>query len=99
MRDSLSEMKSLVSVLEGIETADDAKAAKSKIEKIAKRMKAIKTRMDKLGDPDAELEKKLKEKYESQMLEIMPKMMKAMMGMKPEVAQELGSAMKDMPKM
>lgn len=94
MRDSISEMKRLVTVLEGIKSEADAKAAKGKIEGIAKRMKAIEKRMEKLGDPSPEIEARLKEKYEGQMKELMPKLMAAMFSAKsPEIAKILESSM------
>lgn len=98
-RDSIAQMKKLVNVLEGIKTVEDAKAAKGQLESIAKNMKALKTRMDKLGDPSPELEKKLKEKYEDDLKELMPKMLGVMMTMKPEIQKELETSMSDvMPK-
>lgn len=98
-RDSIAQMKKLVNVLEGIKTVEDAKAAKGQLESIAKNMKALKTRADKLGDPSPELEKKLKEKYEDDLKELMPKMLGVMMTMKPEIQKELETSMSDvMPK-
>ena len=99
MRSSIAEMKNMIGVLEGISTAEDAKKAKSKLENIGKRMKSLEARAKKLGEPSKELEAKLKEKYEGQLNELMPKMMKVMFGMKPEVAAELQTVMQDMPNM
>ena len=97
-RDSIAQMKKMVTVLENVKTVDDAKAAKPKLEAIAKSMKSIEARMKKLGDPSPELEKKLKEKFEGELKELMPKMLGVMLGMPADGEKELQASMKDMPK-
>lgn len=96
--DSISQLRSLVNVLEGIETVEDAKNAKAKLESIAKNMKSVKTRMDKIGSPSSDEDKKLKEKFEKEFVSAMTKIRESMAKMTPEIQKELDSAMKEMPK-
>lgn len=91
--DMISEMKNLVAVLENLKSPEDVEAAKPKIKKIAERLKAIKKRADKIGDPSEEVQKKLEEKFKKEMAEMGPKLMAAMLTMPEDVRKEVDDAM------
>ena len=97
VQDYLTEMESMVKVLEGIETAEDAEKAKSKLETIGAKIKTIISRKEKLGAPGQDLEKKLKEKYLKQHHEIVVKQLDAMMEIPIRVRMIVQTVTKDIP--
>jgi len=97
VRDYLTELESMVKVLEGIETAEDAEKAKSKLETIGGKIKTIISRKEKLGDPGQALEKTLKEKYVKQHHEIVEKLLDAMMEIPIRVRMIVQTVTKDIP--
>ena len=66
LNDQLQAMQELNGILKDVSDVDTATEKKPEIEKVATKMKGIKARADKLGKPDPETEKALKEKYEKQ---------------------------------
>ena len=99
VRDYLTELESMVKVLEGIETAEDAEKAKRKLETIGGKIKTIISRKEKLGDPGQALEKKLKEKYVKQHHEIVEKQLDAMMEIPIRVRMIVQTVTKDIPQL
>lgn len=79
VKDTLSTMEEVVKVLEGVKDEASAKTAATKLEALGEEMKKMKEVHDKLGKPDAETEKKLKEKYEKRLSEVSQKLMQEMM--------------------
>ena len=87
----------MTEIIEGVTDESSADAAIGKLEKISKKMGDIKTRVEKLGDPDEATKKELAE-YESKMKEALGRLMKVSMGMalKPygeKVMKAMGDAM------
>ena len=74
--DMSAAMKEMGVVLDGIESVDDAKAAVSDIESLAAKMNAISARANALGDPPADVEKKLQAKAMEMMGPMMATAMK-----------------------
>ena len=66
MEDSITKLKA--SVLETVKDESSAQAAKPKLQAIDADMKEIKAKADKLPKPTAEEEKRLKEKYQPQIM-------------------------------
>jgi len=98
-RDSIRVTKQFVTVLKGIENAEDAKAAKSKLESIGKKMAAIQERMKKLDDPTPEQQKQLEKKYGEEMKEVMGELVGVMFKtMDPEISAEIGPVMEQFSK-
>ena len=93
----ISTFDEMTEIIEGVTDESSADAAIGKLEKISKKMEDIKTRVEKLGDPDEATKKELAE-YESKMKEALGRLMKASMGMafKPygeKVMKAMGAAM------
>ncbi len=99
MKDMVSVMNRMADTLATVKDKATAEAAKEKLKGITEEMKAIKTRMDKLGNPTGDAEKALKDKYEKEMSEATSKMMGAAMKIAtagPEAAEVLKDAMSGM---
>ena len=77
--DMIGIMNKLGDTLGTITDKASAEAAKDKLKSLGDEMKAIKARMDKIGKPTGDAEKKLEEKYKTQMEAAMKKMMGATM--------------------
>ena len=93
----ISTFDEMTEIIEGVTDESSADAAIVKLEKISKKMGDIKTRVEKLGDPDEATKKDLAE-YESKMKEALGRLMKVNMGMafKPygeKVMKAMGDAM------
>ena len=76
----ISTFDEMTEIIEGVTDESSADAAIGKLEKISKKMGDIKTRGEKLGDPDEATKKDLAE-YESKMEEALGRLMKVSMGM------------------
>ena len=97
IKEMISTFDEMTEIIEGITDESSADAAIGKLEKISKKMGDIKTRLDKLGDPDEATKKDIAE-YESKMKEALGRLMKVSMGMalKPygeKVMKAIGTAM------
>ena len=97
MKDTISTFDEMIGVIEGVTDESSADAAIGKLEKISKKMGDIKTRGEKLGDPDEATKKDLAE-YESKIEEALGRLMVVSMGMafKPygeKVMEAMGAAM------
>ena len=92
MLDVISDMND---VLDDVDDKASAEAAKPKLEAIGERMKDLKARADKLGEPSPEQEKELNAKYEERMgketMRLFGNMMRV--GTNPETAPVLDEAM------
>ena len=93
----ISTFDEMTEIIEGVTDESSADAAIGKLEKTSKKMEDIKTRVEKLGDPDEATKKELAE-YESKMKEALGRLMKVSMGMalKPygeKVMKAMGDAM------
>jgi hypothetical protein len=93
--DTLDIMADMNDVLDGVTDKASAEAAKPKLEAIGERMKDVKARADKLGEPSAEQQEQLKAKYEERMGKEMMRMFGNAMrvGTNPEIAVVLEDAM------
>jgi hypothetical protein len=74
MRDSLAKLNQVATILEGVKDEASATEAKPKLAAIAAQLKELKAKMDRLPKPSADEEKRLREKYEPQWKELMPKL-------------------------
>jgi outer membrane PBP1 activator LpoA protein len=74
MKESLDKLNEVATILEGVKDEASAKEAKPKLAAIAARLKELKTKMDQLPKPSADEEKRLREKYEPQVRELLPKL-------------------------
>lgn len=92
---TLAKMEETVKILEGVKDEASAKAAATKLEALGEEMKKMKEAHDKLGKPDTETEKKLKEKYEEQFKTVSTNLMKEMMRIatNPVLAKHIQDAM------
>jgi hypothetical protein len=63
IKDEISNMKKLASILKDVKDEASAKAAAPKIESIAKEMKSLGEEAKKMGDPPKDVEETLKKKY------------------------------------
>ena len=94
MKDMISVMNRLGDLMGGIKDKATAEAAKPKLSALVDELKAVKARMDKIGEPKGKLADDLKAKYEKEMKAAMEKftgsIMKAMTA-GPEVAETLKS--------
>ena len=99
VRDYIAEMKSMVNVLDGIETAEDAEKAKSELKAIGEKNKTIIRRKENLGGPSPALGKTLKEKYGKQHGETMVKQMDAMVRITLKVRMIVQTVTKDIPQL
>lgn len=99
VRDYIAELKSMVNVLEGIETAEDAENSKNKLKAIGEKIKSILRRKENLGDPGPALEKTLKEKYGRQHHEIVAKQLEAMVRITIQVRMIVQTVTKDIPQL
>jgi hypothetical protein len=95
MKEAIDKMKEVATILEGVTDESSAQAAKPKLQAVSAEMKAIKVKADKLGKPTPDEDKRLREKYEPQVKELMPKLMSQMMriGMDPKLAPIIKDAM------
>jgi hypothetical protein len=93
LKDSIAKLKEVATILEGVTDEASAQAAKPKLQAISTQLKELKTKMDQLPKPSADEEKRLKEKYEPQMKEMMPKLMAQMM--RVAMDPKLGPIIKD----
>lgn len=95
---AVGKMEEFAKILEGVKDEASAKAAVSKLEALGEEMKKLKEQADKMGKPDADAEKKLKEKYEERMKTAMGKVMKESMriGTDPKLGQHIQDAMKNL---
>ena len=78
MKDMIIVFNEMVEIIEGVTDESSADAAIGKLEKLSKKMVDIKTKKDKLGDPDEEMKKALAE-YESKGEEAMARLEEASM--------------------
>lgn len=78
-QDMTKAMKDFVATLETVTDKKSAEAAKPKLEAIAKSIQEIQQRMEALGEPPAEKQKELEEKYGKEMEQVMQRMMAASM--------------------
>ena len=95
LMDTMEEFADAIASVKDEATADKAAA---EIEKIAEKMKELKAKADKLGDPPADVEAKIKESMEERTKAMQTKMM-GMMGTmlsKPELMEKLKPAMDKM---
>ena len=99
VRDYISELKNMVNVIEGIETAEDAEKAKSKLKALGEKIKTIIRRKEELGDPGQDLENTLEEKYVKQHHEIVTKQLDAMMKIPIRVRMIVQTVTKDIPRL
>ena len=93
--ESMDKMKEMVEVLKTIKDEASAKAARPKMEKIKKEMDEIKKKADALGEPPADVKKKLQEEHKAEMEKLFGEMMQEMMriGMDPKLAPHVKDAM------
>jgi hypothetical protein len=97
--DYIAELKNMVNVIEGVETAEDAEKAKSKLKTIGEKIETIISRKENLGVPGPALEKTLKEKYGKQHGEIVVKQLDAMMEIPIRVRMIVQTVTKDIPQL
>ena len=93
MKDMLGKMKEFVATLEGVKDEASAEAAKPKLQALSKEMKELQATASKMPKASAEEEKRLREKYEPELKELMPKMMAA--GMRIASDPKLSAILKD----
>lgn len=93
-KDVISLMNKLGDTLGTVTDKASAEAAKDKLKALGDEMKALKSRMDKVGKPSGDAEKKLEEKYKSEMEAAMKKMMSATMKI-ATAGPEAQAALKD----
>jgi Sec-independent protein translocase protein TatA len=93
MKDMVGKMKEFVSTLEGVKDEASAEAAKPKLQALNKEMKELQTKASQLPKASPEEEKRLRDKYEPELKELMPKMMAA--GMKIAMDPKLSAILKD----
>jgi hypothetical protein len=74
LKDTIKTMDEITEVCESIKDESSAKAAKPKLEKLAEKMKDIKKRADKLGDPKGDKKEALEKKYKDDLLKSALKM-------------------------
>ena len=94
MKDMISVMNRMGDTLSGIKDKASAEAAKGKLTALVDEMKAVKARMDKIGEPTGKLSADLKAKYEKEMMAAVGKMSQGMikaMAAGPEMAETLKS--------
>lgn len=93
--DTLDIITDMNDVLDDVTDKASAEAAKPKLEAIGERMKDVKARADKLGEPSPEQQEQLKTKYEERMGKEMMRMFGNAMrvGTDPEIAPVLEEAM------
>ena len=94
--DMISLMNKMGDTLGTITDKASAEAAKDKLKSLGDEMKALKARMDKVGKPTGDAEKKLEEKYKTELEAAMKKMMGATMKLSaagPEAAAVLKDVM------
>tara|TARA_Y100001934_G_C12279965_1_gene739389 strand:+ start:479 stop:862 length:384 start_codon:yes stop_codon:yes gene_type:complete len=99
VQDYIAELKNMVNVLEGIETAEDAEKAKSNLKAIGEKIKTITRRKETLGVPDPAFEKTLKDKYGKQHHEIVTKQLDALMKIPIRVRMIVQEVTKDIPQL
>ena len=80
IKEVISTLDEMTEIIEGVTDESSAEAAIGKLEKISKKMGDIKTRVEKLGDPDEATKKDIAE-YESKIEEALGRLMKVSMGM------------------
>jgi hypothetical protein len=80
VKEMLAAMNELADVMDTVKDEASATAAAPKLKAVADRVKALKTKMDGMPKPTAEVEESLKKKYEEQMKNVMGRLMAA--GMK-----------------
>ena len=78
MKDMISVMNRMGDTLSGIKDKASAEAAKGKLTALVDEMKAVKARMDKIGEPTGKLSADLKAKYEKEMMAAVGKMSQGM---------------------
>jgi cytochrome c556 len=98
MKDMISKMNELGTVLKGVTDEASAKAAGAKIKTISEDMKKIKAEADALPTPTAEEDKKLKEAHEKELTDAMGTMSTEMMRimMDPKLSAPMTDAMKEL---
>jgi len=89
-------MKEFVATLKGITDESSAKAAAPRLKALGERMEKIEQAAQKLGDPPADVEKRLEEKYESEVQKVTAELMGEMfrIGMNPTLSQHVEAEMK-----
>ena len=94
-QETVDKMEEMVEVMKGIKDEASAKAARPKMEQIKKDMEAIKAKSQALGEPSADVKKKLAEKHKPQMEKLASEMMKEMMriGFDPKIAPHIKDTM------
>ena len=94
-KDMLGQMKEMVEVLKGVKDEASAKAAKPKLEALKKEFDAMKDEADKMPAPSADVEKKMKEKFEPELEKLRNELVTEMtrIGSDPKLAAQLEGAM------
>ncbi len=98
MKDSISKMKELVSILKGVTDEASAKAAGPKIEAVSADMKKLQEDAKKLGDPPKDKQDELMKKYASELASVQADMMKesTRIAMNPKLSTILEPSMKNL---
>ena len=71
--------KELNKELAALKTVDDLKKAESKLVSLGERLQSVKSRMDKVGEPGPEEQKRIMQKYGMELMGLMGGMMSNMM--------------------
>lgn len=99
VQDYIAELRNMVNVLEGIETAEDAEKEKSNLKAIVEKLKTITRRKETLGVPDPAFEKTLKDKYAKQHHQSVTKLLDALMKIPIRVRMNVQEVTKDIPEL
>ena len=95
INDSVKLMKEMTAILKTVKDEESAKAAKPKLKALSEKMEAIEKRSKALGEPTAEQQKKLEEKFKKENEKVVQEFFAEMMrvGVTPGLAQHLEDAM------
>ena len=99
VQDYIAELRNMVNVLEGIETAEDAEKEKSDLKAIVEKLKTITRRKETLGVPDPAFEKTLQDKYGKQHHQSVTKLLDALMKIPIRVRMNVQEVTKDIPEL
>jgi len=93
MSNMIDKVKEITAVMKGITDQASAKAAAPKLKTLGEELKALGEQAQKMKQPSPEEEKKLKEKYEKDLMAAMTDLQKETMRVMPFAAAEIGAAM------
>jgi hypothetical protein len=99
MKERIEKAKKMVEIMKGVKDEPTAKAAESKMKDLEKEMAAVDAKQSKLGEPSAEEQKRLEEKYGPELAKLMGEMMSEGMriALDPNLSKHLKDAMPAKP--